>query len=44
LELRGQGSDLSSWQASVEECQLEQPGTPHLCQHGDRDRLPVAVP
>jgi hypothetical protein len=44
LELGGQDGDPSSWQASVGGCQLEWPGTLHLCQHGARDLLPVAIP
>jgi hypothetical protein len=43
-ELGGQDGDLSSWQALVGGRQLERPGTPHLCQHGVEDRLPVVVP
>jgi hypothetical protein len=43
-ELGGQDGDLSSWQASVGGRQLERPGTPHLCQHGVEDHLPVVVP
>jgi hypothetical protein len=43
-ELGGHDSDLSSWRALVGGRQLEWPGTLHLCQHGARDLLPVAVP
>jgi hypothetical protein len=43
-ELRGQDGDPSNWWALVEGRQLERPGTPHLCQHGAGDLLPVAVP
>jgi hypothetical protein len=43
-ELGGQDDDLSSWQASVGECQLEWSGTMHLCQHRAGDLLPVDVP
>jgi hypothetical protein len=43
-KLGGQDSDPSNWRASVGGNQLEQPGTPHLCQYRVGDLLPVVAP
>jgi hypothetical protein len=42
-ELGGQDSDPLSWRAAVGGCQLEQLGSPQLCQHGARGLLSVVV-
>jgi hypothetical protein len=43
-ELGGQDDDPSSWGEAMGGCQLERPGTPHMCQHRAGDLLSIVVP